>query len=153
MPTLRSMSVLIFSSGLACSGLQAPATVTPAPAGSPPAVEAPAGPPALGAVATFTVEGAGCSCVSPTGVGSSYLSDGTERVLHIDGKDRHLTLISEGTKGKHRTERLSADGYTVDMIWKVLAEGEGGVSYDVVLSVAQGERPALKTTLSCGCGC
>jgi hypothetical protein len=134
---------------LACAGPAELPTEPAAPAPPP----APSGPPVLGAISTFQIEGAGCGCPAPGGVGSSYLSDGQSIVMNIDGVDRHLTSISEGTQGKNRRDRLSADDYTVDMVWKELSQGEGGVSYDVKLTVTQGERPPLKTTLSCGCGC
>jgi hypothetical protein len=151
-PNLARLGLLLSLIGvtLACAGPQdAPADITPAPAAPP----APSGPPVLGVIQQFQMEGAGCGCTSPTGIGSSYLSDGQAIVMSIDGVERHLTRVSEGTQGENRKERLAADGYTVDMVWKQVAELEGGASYDVKVNITQGERPPLKATLSCGCGC
>jgi hypothetical protein len=104
-------------------------------------------------ITTFELDGAGCSCMSPTGRGSSFLSGPNGMVMNIDGSDRHLVQVQTEAKGARRVERYTADDYAIHMVWKTLSEGEGGASYDVKTKVSRGDAPPLETTLSCGCGC
>jgi hypothetical protein len=110
--------------------------------------------PTLGALSsTDRFEGVGCSCWDPTGSGQAYLEDSEHQALHVDGKDRELVVVRREEEEGGRRMELTSGAYRIDMHWMSVGETEGGARYETIVEVARGDAPALRTQLSCTCGC